>query len=192
MSVNKCQKKSNKLHITQSSYLRTCIHTLLLCKHYFALDFRVDWSLFIWAFLKWQLSLYSWHSALFSHPQTNHPLLNNHGLAGQTFAAQKIHRTLLLWFSLIFPRRVGVDMSEVQQAARVLEAEAKFTSLRCHRCRSASAVVMETLAMREGLCPKARHSSWELVLGKQVHRNSSCHFPEKIAHRNLSYVMTQS
>ncbi len=83
-------------------------------------------------------------------------------------------------------------MSKVQQAARVLEAEAKFTSLCCHRCRLASSVVMETLAMREGLRPKARHRNCELVLGKQVHRNRSCHFPGKIAHRNMSYVMTQS
>ncbi len=83
-------------------------------------------------------------------------------------------------------------MSEVLQTARVLEAEAKFTSPCCHRCRLASSVVMVTLVMREGLCPKARRSSCELVLGKQVCRNRGCHFPEKIAHMNLSYVMTQS
>lgn len=58
---------------------------------------------------------------------------------------------VLLWFSLIFPRRVGVDVSEVQQTARELEAEAKFTSLCYDWCRSVSSVVMVTLVMREGL-----------------------------------------
>lgn len=41
----------------------------------------------------------------------------------------------------------------------VLGEEAKFTSLCCHRCRSASSVVMVTPIIREGLCPKAKHSS---------------------------------
>lgn len=40
--------------------------------------------------------------------------------------------------------------------------------------------------------PKASHTSCELVLGKQLCRNRSCHFLWKIAHRHLSYVMTQS
>lgn len=79
-----------------------------------------------------------------------------------------------------------------RETARVLQAEAKFRSLCCHRCRSASSVVMVTLVMMEGLCLKASHSSCELVLGKQLYRNRGCHFLGKIAHRSLSYVMTQS
>lgn len=76
-------------------------------------------------------------------------------------------------------------MSEVQQAARVLEAEAKFTSLRCHRHRSASSVVMVTLVMREGLRLKAGHGSCEVVLGKQLYRNRGCHFPEENCSQGL-------
>lgn len=55
----------------------TYIHSLQTTNSIFTgLHSRLE---FVWAFLKLQLSLYSWHSALFSHhTHKSSPLLNNH------------------------------------------------------------------------------------------------------------------
>lgn len=159
MSANKSQRICNKWHITQNLFSIQCLHLpsnihprtsrRTLCCTGLQSNFEfvylgISEITTVFLFLAWRF--------VFT-PQTNHPPLNNQSLAGQTSTAQKILCIVLLWFSLFFLQEDSVLMCWrwSSQTATVLEAEAKFTSLCCHRCRSASSVVMVTLVMREGV-----------------------------------------
>lgn len=143
-----------------------------LSKHHISELDSNSLSLFIWAFLKLQLSLLHDITLLFSCPQTNQPPRSTiTEQAWQTFTVRKLHQhthTLLLCFCggvfflifffsplfmSFFPPKLGRCwcVRGAKRQPELLEAEAKFTSPRCHRCRSASSVVMVTLVMREGL-----------------------------------------
>lgn len=101
-------------HLPPNVHPRTSLQTLFCTGLH--ISFGVCFFFFFGAFLNYNCLFYSWHSALFQ--QTNRPLLNNHILADQTFTALTTRRIVLLWFSLILPRRVVVDMSEVQQTSQ--------------------------------------------------------------------------
>lgn len=86
-------------------------------------------------------------------------------LAKQSQLRKKIspHSAVVGSLFIFFPEQGRcVRCRKVQHTARTLQAEAKFTSLCCHWYRSASSVVMETLALREGLRPRPGtvHVSW--------------------------------
>lgn len=86
--------------------------------------------------------------------QTNRSPLSNHSLTlGQTLPRKKKQKNMLprLSVMIVIQEKVGVGVSEAMQTAEELEAETKFTSLRCHPYRSTSSVVMVTPVMREGL-----------------------------------------